>query len=119
MADPRDDDPDDDGVMRARLKDLSGALDSQRRAGETRAGPAGPSAPNGMGQAVSLGFRVMSEFVAAVVVGGFIGWAIDRWLGTSPGFLIAFIALGTAAGFWNVYRMAMQAGRPGGDATLT
>ncbi len=110
MGDPRDGDPDDDAAMRARLKDLSGALDSQRRVGETRAGPAGPSAPNGMGQAVSLGFRVMSEFVAAVVVGGFIGWAIDRWVGTSPGFLIAFIALGTAAGFWSVYRIAMQPG---------
>jgi ATP synthase protein I len=114
MADPRDGDPDDDAVMRARLKDLSGTLDSQRKASETRAGPAGLSAPNGMGQAMSLGFRVMSEFVAAVVVGGFIGWAIDRWLGTSPGFLIAFIALGTAAGFWNVYRIAMQPGGPGG-----
>ncbi len=114
MADPRDGDPDDDAAMRARLKDLSGALDSQGRVGETRAGPAGPSAPNGMGQAVSLGFRVMSEFVAAVVVGGFIGWAIDRWVGTSPGFLIAFIALGTAAGFWSVYRIAAGPSRPDG-----
>ena len=51
---------------------------------------------------------------AAVVVGGFIGWAIDRWLGTSPGALIVFLALGTAAGFWNVYRIAMQPGGPGG-----
>ena len=117
MADPRDGDPDDDAAMRARLKKLSGTLDSQRQAGETRAGPAGPLVPNGMGQAVSLGFRVMSEFVAAVVVGGFSGWAIDRWIGTSPGFLIAFIALGTAAGFWNVYRMAMQAGGAGGGTT--
>ena len=104
MANPDD----DDAALRARLKDLSGALDSHRRSAERRTEPAGLSVTNGMGQAVSLGFRVMSEFVAAVVVGGFMGWTIDRWLGSSPGFLIAFIALGTAAGFWNVYRIAMR-----------
>ncbi len=105
--------PDDDAALRARLKDLSGALASHRKAADSRAPPGGPAAPNGMGQAVSLGFRVMSEFVAAVVVGGFIGWAIDRWLGISPAALIVFLGLGTAAGFWNVYRIAMQ---PGGGA---
>ena len=104
--------PDDDAALRARLKDLSGALASHRKAADDRA-PSGAPAPNGMGQAVSLGFRVMSEFVAAVVVGGFIGWAIDRWLGISPAALIVFLGLGTAAGFWNVYRIAMQ---PSGGA---
>ena len=114
MADPQGGGPDEDAAMRARLKDLSGALDGHRKAAETRQQPAGFSSPNGMGQAMSLGFRVMSEFVAAVVVGGFIGWAIDRWLGISPAALIVFLALGTAAGFWNVYRIAMQPGGPGG-----
>ncbi|WP_237476584.1 AtpZ/AtpI family protein [Lichenibacterium dinghuense] len=105
VASPSDD---DDAAMRARLKELSGALDSHRRAAEApKAGPGVPS-PNGMGQAMSLGFRVMSEFVAAVVVGGFIGWVLDRWLGISPAMLIVFGALGTVAGFWNVYRIAAQ-----------
>ena len=107
---------DDDAAMKGRLKDLSGALDSQRKAAGTRAPSGGFSSPNGMGQAMSLGFRVMSEFVAAVVVGGFIGWAIDRWLGISPAALIVFLGLGTAAGFWSVYRIAMQPGGPGGPA---
>ncbi len=85
MANPEGGDPDDDAAMRARLKDLSGALDDHRKAaGMPRSPPGGLQAPNGMGQAMSLGFRVMSEFVAAVVVGGFIGWMIDRGLGTSP-----------------------------------
>ncbi len=105
---------DDDAAMKSRLKDLSGALDSHRKAAGTRAPSGGFSSPDGMGQAMSLGFRVMSEFVAAVVVGGFIGWAIDRWLGISPAALIVFLGLGTAAGFWNVYRIAMQPGGPGG-----
>ena len=57
----------------------------------------------------------MSEFVASVVVGAVIGWAIDHWLGSSPVALILFIGLGTAAGFWSVYRIAVgPSGRPGG-----
>ena len=109
MANPDGGGPDDDAAMRARLKDLSGALDDHRKtAGMPRTPPGGLQAPDGMGQAMSLGFRVMSEFVAAVVVGGFIGWMIDRGLGTSPAALIVFLGLGTAAGFWSVYRIAMR-----------
>ncbi len=114
MANPPSGDPHDDANLQARLKDLSGALDSHRKAAETRQPTGGFTSPSGMGQAMSLGFRVMSEFVAAIVVGGFIGWAIDRWLGISPAALIVFLGLGTVAGFWNVYRIAMQPGGPGG-----
>ena len=96
--------PDDDRAMRARLdalgRDLSG------RAGKPP--PDTPAAAGGTGSALNLGARVMSEFVAAVAVGGFIGWQLDRWLGTSPLLLILFIALGTAAGFWSVYRVASR-----------
>lgn len=94
----------DDRAMRARLdalgRDLAG----------TAAKPKGdgPSSAAGMGSALNLGARVMSEFVAAVAVGGFIGWLLDRWLHTSPLLLIVFIALGTAAGFWSVYRVASR-----------
>lgn len=119
MANPEGGGADDDAAMRARLKDLSGALDDHRKAAGLPRGPSGGlEAPNGMGQAMSLGFRVMSEFVAAVVVGGFIGWMIDRGLGTSPAALIVFLGLGTAAGFWSVYRIAMRptAASPGGAA---
>ncbi|RYC32000.1 hypothetical protein D3273_11305 [Lichenibacterium minor] len=112
MANP----PDDDAAMKARLKELSGALDSHRKAAAAPKVAAGAPSPNGMGQAMSLGFRVMSEFVAAVVVGGFIGWAIDRWLGISPAALIVFGALGTVAGFWNVYRIAAQPTGPRRDS---
>ncbi len=105
----------DDAAQRARLKDLSSALDSHRKTSAPQADPTGVSSPAGLGQAVNLGFRVMSEFVASVVVGAVIGWAIDHWFGSSPVALILFIGLGTAAGFWNVYRIAVgSSGRPGG-----
>lgn len=66
------------------------------------------------GGAMGLGFRVLGEFVAAVVVGGVVGWQADEWLGSSPALLIVMVGLGTAAGFWNVYRIAVGGtGTPG------
>jgi ATP synthase protein I len=98
--------------LRARLDKLSNALDAQRdahRSSGTNLGQegAGPS-PAWMGNAMGLAFRVLSEFVAAVIVGAFIGWWIDRVAGTTPAFLVVFLLMGAAAGFWNVYRIAMK-----------
>ena len=45
-----------------------------------------------------------TDIVAAVLVGGVIGWYLDRWLGTQPVLLLIFIALGMAAGVRNVIR---------------
>ena len=51
-----------------------------------------------------MGLRVATEFAAAIVVGGLVGWRLDAWLGTKPLFVIAFFFLGVAAGVWNVIR---------------
>ena len=54
-------------------------------------------------------FKISTELVAGVFVGGFIGWALDQWLGTH--FLVViFLLLGIAAGFLNVIRAARQMG---------
>src|SRR5579875_1871633 len=105
--------PDTEG-LRARLDRLSSALKAQGEAGKA----SHPSSrrkdnasPEGVGSAMSLAARVLSEFVAAVVVGAVIGWGIDRAAGTSPVFLMVFLLMGAAAGLWNVYRIAME--RPG------
>jgi ATP synthase protein I len=102
--------------LRARLDKLSDALDAQRGADESAGAGlehAGPS-PASMGNAMGLAFRVLSEFVAAVIVGAFIGWWIDRVAGTTPAFLVIFLLMGTAAGFWNVYRIAIKPPGPEG-----
>jgi ATP synthase protein I len=97
---------DDDKALRARLDRLSGDLKARRGAAEpVRTKDGGEKTSDGFGSAMSLGLRAASEFAAAVVVGGLIGWQIDRWLGTKPGFLIAFFLLGVAAGVWNVIRL--------------
>jgi ATP synthase protein I len=98
--------------LRARLGKLSNALDAQQRDARKSLGAndLGQDAPfpASMGNAMGLAFRVLSEFVAAVIVGAFIGWWIDRLAGTTPAFLITFVLLGAAAGFWNVYRIAIK-----------
>ena len=39
------------------------------------------------GAAISLGFRVLVEFVSARDRRGVVGWQLDKWFGTSPAFL--------------------------------
>ena len=34
-----------------------------------------------------------------------VGWALDRWLGTSPWLLVAGIVLGSAVGFYEFVRI--------------
>ena len=55
-----------------------------------------------LGQALRLGI----ELVAGVAVGGFIGWALDRFFGTAPLLMVVFLVLGAAAGIMNVMRTA-------------
>jgi len=101
----------DDEGLRARLDKLSNALEAQREAVKSsdaaKAEQTGASA-RATATAMALAIRILSEFVAAVIVGAGIGWGIDRAAGTSPAFLIIFLLMGAAAGFWNVYRIAMK-----------
>lgn len=73
-----------------------------------------PSPEEGAGQrsggwaGAAQGLKLSSEFVAGVVVGGGLGWFIDRLAGTSPFGLIVFLLLGFAAGVLNVLRSIGQ-----------
>jgi ATP synthase protein I len=68
----------------------------------------GPTRGSGSASGLGIAMRMSTEFVAAVVIGGGIGWVLDNWLGTSPIFLLIFFFLGTAAGFLNVIRSARE-----------
>lgn len=56
--------------------------------------------------ALSQGVKIASELVASILVGGIIGWQLDKWLSTTPFLLIIFFLLGTAAGLRSVMRSA-------------
>lgn len=72
------------------------------------------AAASGFGFALRIGV----ELVAALIVGGGIGFLLDRWLGTAPWLLVVFFLLGAGAGFVNVYRvmagMGQSVGYPDG-----
>ena len=63
---------------------------------------------------MALAGRVTTELVAGVVVGTFIGWALDRWLGTTPTLMVVFFFIGSAAGMMNVWRALTGQGMAAG-----
>jgi ATP synthase protein I len=69
--------------------------------------PSGPTTVGSLGALSAVGIA----FVLAVVFGFLIGLGLDRWLGTSPLFMIVFFFIGVAAGIVNVVRTASAVGR--------
>ncbi len=101
---------DDDSALRARLQTLSGALKAQRPPAAAGVDPNSAQPPDFFGSAISMGLRAGSEFIAAILVGGAIGWGLDWVLHTKPAFTILFFLLGMAAGVWNVIRATSPKG---------
>lgn len=59
----------------------------------------------GLGQAVRIG----TELLAALIVGGGLGWVVDTYLlSSSPAGMIVGLILGAAAGVRNAYRAAQR-----------
>ena len=59
----------------------------------------------GLGQAVRIG----TELLAALIVGGGLGWLADTYLfSTQPWGLVVGVILGAAAGMLNAYRAAKR-----------
>ena len=85
-----------------RLADIGRRLDQLQADREQKNRPLQSALPKGM--AAIMG-RVATELVAGVVVGTFTGWMLDRWLETSPLFLLVMFFLGAIAGMLNVWRV--------------
>lgn len=88
----------------------NGSFEDRLRAARARRGldeanPAPGSAIAGEPSAMAIGLRVGVELVSAFAVAVAIGWALDRWLHTSPILLAVFVLLGGAAGVANVWRL--------------
>ena len=75
-------------TIRQRLDALGEELAGAQARHYTASAPATAGPGAALGQALGLGV----ELVAGVAVGGFIGWALDRWLGTAPLLMVVFLA---------------------------
>jgi ATP synthase protein I len=98
----RNEPPDDEAALSARLQRLGERLTQVSRPSENGSGPRQAADTS----AFVRGLRLSSELVAGVLVGAGIGWLLDQWLGISPWGLIVFLLLGFAAGILNVMRAA-------------
>ena len=46
--------------------------------------------------------------IGAILVLGLIGYALDKWRGTSPWFLLAGLLLGIVVGFWELAKTVFK-----------
>ena len=95
----------DRAAIQKKVDDLDKKLGSAREQDQAaeRAARAGGSLTGG-GRGMAQGLRMASELVAAVIVGGLVGYFLDRWLGSTPWFFLVFFFVGFAAGIINVLR---------------
>ena len=96
----------------ARLRDLEGRLSRLTDKPEA----AGPMAGYDKAQ---VAWRMVTEIVAAIVLGGGIGYGLDRLFGTLPIMLILFILLGFVAGIKVMMRTAVELNRTAGPVPDT
>lgn len=79
--------------------------DLDRRIAQAKAAHEAPASHEAAAE--SKGWAVGIEFVGTVLVSAFLGFFLDRWLGTTPWLMIVFLLLGFAAGL----RRAMATSR--------
>ena len=52
----------------------------------------------------AVAYRVLVDMIAGLLVGGFLGYWLDRWLGWAPWGLVTLLFLGFVAGANNAWR---------------
>ena len=98
MANP----PDPEGDRR-RVEDIDARLKAARGKIEK------PRPNNGVSSGMShrqtgVAYRVLVDMIAGLLVGGFLGYWLDRWLGWAPWSLVTGLVLGFVAGVNNAWR---------------
>jgi ATP synthase protein I len=70
--------------------------------------PQRPETTREKAQSIGALSTVGLSFVLAIALGAWVGYLLDRWLGTGPWCFLLFFVLGMAAGIVNVYRTATK-----------
>jgi ATP synthase protein I len=96
--------PDESGRLKERLRKLERKLAAEDGGRESMTEEERSRRSSALGKA----FRLSTELVAGVFVGGLFGRLLDGWLGTLPLFLVVFLLLGIAAGLLNAVREARR-----------
>jgi ATP synthase protein I len=91
------------GDISDRLNDISSRLAAEK---SQKAKEEKPNMQYQSATGYSKGYRLISEFVAGILVGGLLGYGIDYAAGTLPLFLIVFLLAGFGAGILNMSRAA-------------
>jgi ATP synthase protein I len=97
--------PEDREAIRQRSAEIGQKLEALK----SRRAPAVGSAGDGQQAAYGTAFKFAAELIVGVVVGGGLGWALDKQFATAPWLMIVLVILGFAAGLLNVVRAAQQA----------
>jgi ATP synthase protein I len=118
MAKPQDDQG-RPGSAKGVTHDLASRIASAKRDRDIEDNSASRNAPPEM-SGMARGMRIGTEFIAAILVGAAIGYAIDLGLGTRPWGLLIMFMVGFAAGILNVTRVVAQMNKaapppPGSD----
>ncbi|CAA2142625.1 AtpZ/AtpI family protein [Hyphomicrobium sp. ghe19] len=101
--------PEDREAIRKRSAEIGQKLDALQSKKAQRS-QADRSATGGSQQsAYGAAFKFAAELLVGVVVGGGLGWALDRQFGTAPWLMVLLVIMGFAAGLLNVVRAAQQA----------
>jgi ATP synthase protein I len=100
--------PEDREAIRQRSAELGQKLDALKaqKAKVERSAQGGGSQDQA---AFGAAFKFAAELIVGVVVGGALGWVLDRQFGTAPWLMIVLVILGFAAGLLNVVRAAQEA----------
>lgn len=83
-------------------RDKLDALEDKISASRQRQAPEAQA--NAHGSMLGLAYRLTVEILAGIAVGGFVGWWLDKVLGTQPLMMLVLLFLGMAAGLMNSVR---------------
>jgi ATP synthase protein I len=86
-------------------------LEARLRKAKGEQAPAGRERGPASATALGIAWRLAIEMVSALAVGGFVGWWLDRWLGTRPWLLLGFLFLGAGSGLVAAVRAAREINR--------